>query len=794
MHSAPLQHVSPLLRDLNEQQKEAVLSEEKRLLVLAGAGAGKTKTLIQRILHLIFEKNVKPSNILAITFTRNAANEMVDRLIMYVDETGEYKALLENKRTTQQQRDAARKNFKQRYAWISALRVTTFHGFGYNVLRNHVAKYFDNRFKIINEYLDPEEIRTDSEAPETPDLILQKVIKELSVDPEFLLRLKRYVLDFYVEAKKIRDYKKRGTTDELPYVTLAGDHVRSKSERAIADWLYRHRIKYMYEPKVNFKDFEFQPDFYLPDADMYLEHISDRSYDPTDKDIQFKLAGKLCVKTYERWMQDIGEFHARMDQLVRGRIGDGFQGVAPLHFEQEFRQYHEELKEFRDEVRMAINRVKTEALDFQSITSVGLRDKHERVAGFYRLAGPIQAGFERYCVQRSYLDFNDILLKLMEVLRDDHPVRKMLQEQYDHIMVDEYQDVNTLQVNMVDALLTTDTKLFCVGDDWQSIYGWRGAEVEHIVRFKEHYPNAEVLPFSTNYRSDATIVEASNALIANNKFKLEKQVVSNRPSTRKIQVYAAKRETDDGVERVVRNIRELYENGFSKEDILILYRRTKSYWPYRERFKQEGMFVNAKTVHSAKGMEARFVFIIGLTEQYFPKVWEGDRVFQIIKKDDVKKMMEEERRLFYVAVTRAREALYLVTELGNESRFIEELTEQYLDRRNFVTINYDSVPLACAACGFQLEAFFKLCPICGTSTLDKTTGPIAMDEEAARIKQIRKLHPRAYERWSKEEDGRLINMVNEGISEEQMAEQLGRQRSAITSRIGRLLNRTKPDL
>jgi DNA helicase IV len=783
-NSAPMG--SALLHGLNPEQRAAVLSAEKRLLVLAGAGAGKTKTLIQRILHLIFEKNVKPSSILAITFTRNAANEMVDRLILHVDDTGEYKALLENKRLTQDQRDAARRSFKQRYAWISALRVTTFHGFGYNVLRNHVAKYFDNRFKIINEYLDPDEIRTDSEAPETPDLILQKVIKELAVDPEFLLRLKRYVLDFYVEAKKIRDYKKRGVTDDFPYVTLNGDHVRSKSERVIADWLYRHKIQYEYEPRVNFKDFEFQPDFYLPEADMYLEHISNLSYDPTDKDAQFKVAGKLCVKTSEKWMQDIGEFNARMDQLVRGRLTDSLKGVPPLHFEQEFRQYHEELKEFRNEVRMAINRVKTEALDFSSITAIGLADRHERVAGFYRLAGPIQEGFERYCVARSYLDFNDILLKLMEVLRDDQTVRTMLQEKFSHIMVDEYQDVNTLQVNMVDALLTPDTNLFCVGDDWQSIYGWRGSEVEHIVKFKEHYPTAVVLPFSTNYRSDATIVEASNALIANNKFKLEKRVVSNQPSTKKIQVYAAKRESEDGVERVVRTIQELYEKGFTKEDVLILYRRTKSYWPYRERFKEENMFVNARTVHAAKGMEARVVFIIGLTERYFPNVWEGDRIFQIIKKDDVKKMMEEERRLFYVAVTRAKEALYLITELGNESRFIEELTERYLDRRNFVTINYDSDPMLCDSCGGVLEAFFRLCPMCGTPT---SRAPSPMEEEQAtaeNIAVIRLDHPRAYERWSAEEDDQLRQLIATGIHPRDIAAQLQRQPSAILSRIKKL--------
>ncbi len=776
---------SPLLHGLNPEQRTAVLTEDKRVLVLAGAGAGKTKTLIQRILHLIFEKNVKPSSILAITFTRNAANEMVDRLILHVDDTGEYKALLENKKLTQQQRDAARKNYKQRYAWINALRVSTFHGFGYSVLRSHVAKYFDNRFKIINEYLEAEEFRSDTEASETPDLILQKVIKELSVDPEFMLRLKRYILDFYVEAKKIRDFKKRGATDEHPYVTLAGDNVRSKSERTIADWLYRHNIKYQYEPKVNFKDFEFQPDFYLPEADLYLEHISNLSFDPTDKDIQFKLAGKLCVKTYEKWMQDIGEFNTRMDHLVRGRLTQSLGSIPPLRFEEEFRQYHEELKEFRNEVRAAINRVKTEALDFRKIQAIGLQDKHERVAGFYRLAGPIQEAFEKYCVQRSYLDFNDILLKLMEVLRNDPVVLNTLKEKYSHIMVDEYQDVNTLQVNMVDALLSAETNLFCVGDDWQSIYGWRGSEVEHIVRFKEHYPDAVVLPFTTNYRSDSTIVEASNALIANNTLKLEKQVVSNRPTGKKIQVYAAKREDEDGVERVVQSVRELYDKGFPKEEVLILYRRTRSWLPYRDRLREEGLSFNAKTVHAAKGMEARVVFIIGLTANYFPNVWEGDRIFQIIKKDDVKKMMEEERRLFYVAVTRAKEALYLITELGNESRFIEELTEKYIDRRNFVTINYESEPVLCSVCGFQMEAFFKGCPMCLTPTAAGSEKR-AEEENTAHVEKIRETHPHAYERWSDEEDDQLKKHIAAGRTIDSIAQELQRQPSAIRSRITKL--------
>jgi superfamily I DNA/RNA helicase len=78
------------LSALNERQRAAVMSEDKRLLVLAGAGSGKTKTLLQKLIYLIEEKGVSPSNILAITFTKNATNEMIDRLIISADATGEY--------------------------------------------------------------------------------------------------------------------------------------------------------------------------------------------------------------------------------------------------------------------------------------------------------------------------------------------------------------------------------------------------------------------------------------------------------------------------------------------------------------------------------------------------------------------------------------------------------------------------------------------------------------------------------------------------------------------------------
>ncbi len=122
-----MKKASSILQNLNAKQQEAVKSEAKRILVLAGAGSGKTKTLLQKISYLIEEKHVKPTQILAITFTKNAANEMVDRLIIAADTSGVYESLLTDKRLTAAQKDRERIVWQRKFKWISGLTVKTFH-------------------------------------------------------------------------------------------------------------------------------------------------------------------------------------------------------------------------------------------------------------------------------------------------------------------------------------------------------------------------------------------------------------------------------------------------------------------------------------------------------------------------------------------------------------------------------------------------------------------------------------------------------------------------------------------
>lgn len=139
------------LSNLNDKQSEAVISEEKRILVLAGAGSGKTKTLLQKIIYLIEEKAVSPSSILAITFTKNATNEMIDRLIVSADTTGQYETLMSDKHLSKIEKDKERYSQQKKHKWIDGLTVRTFHSFCYSILRNYGVNEFDNKFRIIGD-------------------------------------------------------------------------------------------------------------------------------------------------------------------------------------------------------------------------------------------------------------------------------------------------------------------------------------------------------------------------------------------------------------------------------------------------------------------------------------------------------------------------------------------------------------------------------------------------------------------------------------------------------------------
>ncbi len=704
------------LAPLNEKQREAVVSDAKRVLVLAGAGSGKTKTLLQKIIYLIEEKGVSAKNIMAITFTKNAANEMLDRLIMAADKNGDYAAILHDKKRSVSDKNGARRVFARKFKWIEGLTVRTFHSFGYSLLRSFGVNEFDNKFRIISEEKSKEEDEFSRYlAPETVYEVFYKLLLQRCEDQQYLLALKRYVLDYIVDKIHVPAQKARlMQRDGKFYTALDGTRVRSKSEQYIADYLFRHSIPFEYEAKIQVKDFAFRPDFYIPAANLYIEHVSNKSYPMRDKEEQFSLGGILYAKTYERMAENSAVFNLELDKLIRGRLPANYSTAVTISFQEAFKGHLDHVREFVVTVQRITDMIKVESLNPAQILEKALQDPHERIRDFYRLAIPLVQGYEHYCIDKSYLDFNDLISRSVSLLKNQPDIAQQLRARYPYVLVDEFQDVNNLQVDLVKLLLTEQTQLFCVGDDWQSIYGFRGSNVDYIIEFERHFSPATIIKLNLNYRSTQNIVGASNEVIRNNKHKIEKDMAASKMSEHKIVVYAGAEE-EENVEYCMKRVRECTEDGVPPEEILFLYRRTKMFAPYFEGLKREGLRAQHKTIHSAKGLEARVVFIVGLSDGYggFPDVWLEDRIFQILKKADLNLLLEEERRLFYVAITRAKDKLFLITEKGRESSFLKEIPETYTVRSSIPSLSVVEEVRLCPKCFSQLEKLFAYCPYCG---------------------------------------------------------------------------------
>lgn len=704
------------LSALNEAQKDAVVSDDKRLLVLAGAGSGKTKTLIQKLIYLTEDKEVNPSNILAITFTKNATNEMVDRLIASADVSGTYESILKDKYVSTKEKDNQRYNYTKKYKWIDNLTVRTFHSLCYSILRNHGVKEFDNKFKILSDEKSTEEEFNSVTAPETIFEVFHKVLIEACTDTQYLLDLKRYILDYLVDKiHKIKEYQGKFQNEGKFYTTLKGEKVRSKSEQYIADWLFRHSIKYQYEPTVHFKDFPIRPDFYIPEADVFIEHVSNKSYNMRDKEEEFKSAGRICFKTFEKMAEDSSLFNLALDKIVKNRLPANYLFETALRYEEEFKSYQEYVKEFLRQVMRITGMVKVENVSLAEVAEKAKKEQHERVRDFYKLALPLIEKYKAYCVNKSYLDFNDLISTAASLFRNQPDIAELYRKRFQYVLVDEFQDVDSIQVDLLKLMISDQTQLFCVGDDWQSIYGFRGSNVKYIVHFDQYFPGARTIKLNLNYRSTENIVDASSEVIKFNKFKVQKDIKAAKKSDQRIEIFTGQSE-EDNVRYALQKVQELLDSGISGEEILFLYRRSKMYDNYRDAFWKEKIRVNGKTIHGAKGLEAKAVFIIGLVEGGggFPDVWLGDRIFQIVKETDYDQLMEEERRLFYVAITRAKDRLFLITEKGNESSFLKEIPQKYLVKFSHAMKSVVEELILCKKCESALEnKLFVFCPYCG---------------------------------------------------------------------------------
>ncbi|MCX7077308.1 MAG: DNA helicase II [Methylococcales bacterium] len=215
------------------------------------------------------------------------------------------------------------------------------------------------------------------------------------------------------------------------------------------------------------------------------------------------------------------------------------------------------------EVQWFINEKKDAAL--RSFHLVGNEDKNTR--RFLR----IYQEYEAACERSGVVDFSELLLRVYELFRDNDNILQQYQQRFSQIHVDEFQDTNHLQYAWLTLLSPNRDNIFVVGDDDQAIYGWRGAKIENIYNFKDHYPTHQTIKLEQNYRSSGAILKAANHIIANNKSRLGKELWTDLPDGEKISVYGAFSDVDEA-KYVVDRIRSWVEDGNKRVDVAILYR------------------------------------------------------------------------------------------------------------------------------------------------------------------------------------------------------------------------------
>ena len=183
----------------------------------------------------------------------------------------------------------------------------------------------------------------------------------------------------------------------------------------------------------------------------------------------------------------------------------------------------------------------------------------------------IYAAYQEMCERTGVIDFAELLLRCHELFRDRDDVLAHYRERFRHILVDEFQDTNTIQYAWLRLLAGSQGCLSCVGDDDQSVYGWRGARIENIQQFPKDFAQVATVRLERNYRSSGNILAAANALIANNQGRMGKNLWTEDGDGDPIAVYAGFNDIDEA-RFIVSRIRQWVESGNRRDEVAILYR------------------------------------------------------------------------------------------------------------------------------------------------------------------------------------------------------------------------------
>ena len=712
-------------KSLDEQQRTAVINDEDRILVLAGAGSGKTLTISAKVKYLCEVKNVSPNEILLISFTKKSAEEMTERI--------------------------------QNKLHIPAV-ATTFHKLGLDIIKNadgkrpevadenaltqFVHNFFENEIvnhpdlvKALTEYFAyfleiPEDMENHSSLGELYE-------EEKNADLETLKSK-------YDREKYIRE---TGAEKAKAFKTLNNEQVKSLEETKIANFLFMNGIKYEYEKLYPFESDDpsrksYHPDFYLSDYDIYLEHFG------ISKDFTVPWLSPVEGKKYLDGIYWKRSFHQEHNtKLIETYSYYSSEGILLKKLEEILVANGVELKardfsdvfntvyasksnkyfsEFMNLCCTFINLFKSNNYKIDQIEI--LKENYcssepneflcERTSMFLDIIKIILTEYQNYLSSQNAIDFSDMINLAAEKVESGCEIMP-----YKYVIVDEYQDISKSRFNFLKAIVEkSGAKLFCVGDDWQAIYRFAGSDISLFTDFEKYFGYTKVLKIEKTYRNSQNLIDEASRFVLQNPLQLRKDLRSDKKLDYPLVFWGY----DDEPYKVLQfAINKIVSEFGINSSILILGRTNFE----KEVLKKSGLFkiymnnrkehieyipvpevpIDFLSVHKSKGLEADNVIILNFKNDKlgFPNQIADDKVLNLVLTNAENYKFAEERRLFYVAITRTRNRTFVLTDNKNPSPFFKEFIES--NSVCFVGIK-------------KIETTLQtLCPVCKTGNLYKVS-------------------------------------------------------------------------
>lgn len=666
---------------LDEDQRRAILCDEATNLVVAGAGSGKTLTICGKVKYLIDVIGIAPEDILLLSYSKASAEDL----------------------------NSKAKNISRE------VEAKTFHSMGLNILKkaNGCTFVIEDQFeRIVEDFFENELVNH-------PEL-LSKVISYYGLYSASIDETKKFkAVGELFEAARNNNYKTlkerlidiSASSDKK--VTLQREHVKSYEELVIANYYYLNGIEYRYEQPYEHKTDtadkrQYQPDFYLPEYKIYHEHFGINKKGEANQfegeEAEKYVAGiawkrdlheqyqTKCLETYSYQFSD-GSIFSSIDKLLAengivkkpvspDKIWDKLKGIIKKT----------DFSSFKKLIITFINLYKSRYPDeqmFEELKKSGFDNEYDR----QRASNLLDICKEVYLYYRAQLayttyedeeekqkiDFDDMILKSMEALS------KLSDFKYRYIIVDEFQDISYSRMLFLKNLLTHgNAKLFAVGDDWQSIYRFSGCDVDIFINAEKYFGKTSTNYITSTHRNSSELISIAAPFITANDEQLKKDVKSTKHTENPIQIMCYKTEK---MGAFLETLKLIYQKD-DKANVLVLGRNNSdldSVLPSRGVSKDhegnlmfaemESLKVIYKTVHASKGLEADYVILINADDDKlgFPNKMEDDKLLRLVLSNQSEYPYAEERRLFYVALTRTKNICYILVNVDKPSEFVKEI-------------------------------------------------------------------------------------------------------------------------